>query len=90
MLLAVSANQRASERWGVSVIYFNNFQYNKAVEQRRVDPVVRTGPKSVLALSRMSSAVRLVSPHFSLFKIAKKNFGDKILAIFRSKKGGLG
>jgi hypothetical protein len=53
MLLAVSANQRASERWGVSVIYFNNFQYNKAVEQRRVDPVVRTGPKSVLTLSRM-------------------------------------
>ena len=53
MLLAVSANQRASERWGVSVIYFNKFQYNKAVEQRRVDPVVRTGPKSVLTLSRM-------------------------------------
>ena len=61
MLLAVSANQRASEGWGVSVIYFNNFQYNKAVEQRRVDPVVRTGPKSVLALSRMSSAVRFIS-----------------------------
>ena len=38
---------------GVRVIYFNNFQYNKAVEQRRVDPVVRTGPKSVLTLPRM-------------------------------------
>ena len=38
---------------GISVIYFNNFQYSKAVEQRRVDPVVRTGPKSVLTLSRM-------------------------------------
>ena len=38
---------------GISVINFNNFQYNKAVEQRRVDPVVRTGPKSVLALFRM-------------------------------------
>ena len=38
---------------GISVIYFTNFQYNKAEEQRRVDPVVRTGPKSVLTLSRM-------------------------------------
>ena len=38
---------------GISVIYFNNFQYSKAVEQRRVDPVVRIGPKSVLTLSRM-------------------------------------
>ena len=45
---------------GISVIYFTNFQYNKAEEQRRVDPVVRTGPKSVLALSRMSSAVRFI------------------------------
>ena len=52
-------SESASEReMGISVIYFNNFQYSKAVEQRRVDPVVRTGPKSVLALSRMSSAVR--------------------------------
>ena len=39
---------------GISVIYFNNFQYSKAVEQRRVDPVVRIGPKSVLTLSRMA------------------------------------
>ena len=39
---------------GISVIYFNIFQYNKAVEQRRIDPVVRTGPKSVLTLSRMA------------------------------------
>ena len=47
-------SESASEReMGISVIYFNNFQYNKAVEQRRVDPVVRTGPKSVLTLSRM-------------------------------------
>ena len=38
---------------GISVIYFNNFQYNRAVEQRRVDPVVLTGPKGVLTLSRM-------------------------------------
>ena len=38
---------------GISVIYFTNFQYNKAEEQRMVDPVVRTGPKSVLILSRM-------------------------------------
>ena len=38
---------------GISVIYFTNFQYNKAEEQRRVDPVLRTGPKSVLTLSRM-------------------------------------
>ena len=38
---------------GISVIYFTNFQYNKAEEQRMVDPVVRTGPKSVLTLSRM-------------------------------------
>ena len=38
---------------GVSVICFNIFQYNKAVEQRRIDPVVRTGPRSVLTLSRM-------------------------------------
>ena len=54
-------SESASEReMGISVIYFNNFQYNKAVEQRRVDPVVRTGPKSVLALSRMSSAVLLL------------------------------
>ena len=50
---------------GISVIYFNNFQYNKAVEQRRVDPVVRTGPKSVLALSRMSSAVAVIPPRCS-------------------------
>ena len=56
MLLAVSANQRASEQeMGISVIYFNDFQYNKAVEQKRIDPVVRTGPKSVLTLSRMVS-----------------------------------
>ena len=49
-------SESASEReMGISVIYFNNFQYSKAVEQRRVDLVVRTGPKSVLALSRMSS-----------------------------------
>ena len=55
MLLAISASQRASEReMGISVIYFNIFQYNKAVEQRRIDPVVRTGPKSVLTLSRMA------------------------------------
>ena len=27
---------------------------------------------------------------FQVIKIAKKNFGDKILAIFCSKKGGLG
>ena len=40
---------------GISVIYFKKIQYNKAVEQRRVDPVVRTGPKSVLTLSRMAS-----------------------------------
>ena len=47
-------SESASEReMGISVIYFNNFQYSKAVEQRRVDPVVRTGPKSVLTLSRM-------------------------------------
>ena len=39
---------------GISVIYFNIFQYNKAVEQRRIDPVVRTGPKSLLTLSRMA------------------------------------
>ena len=39
---------------GISVIYFNIFQYNKAVEQRRIDPVVRTGPKSVLTLPRMA------------------------------------
>ena len=38
---------------GISVIYFNIFQYNKAVEQRRIDPVVRTGPKSVSTFSRM-------------------------------------
>ena len=35
---------------GISVIYFNIFQYNRAVEQRRIDPVVRAGPKSVLTL----------------------------------------
>ena len=55
-------SESASEReMGISVIYFHNFQYSKAGEQRRVDPVVRTGPKSVLALSRMSSAVRFIS-----------------------------
>ena len=47
-------SESASEReMGISVIYSTNFQYNKAEEQRRVDPVVRTGPKSVLTLSRM-------------------------------------
>ena len=49
-------SESASEReMGISVIYFNIFQYNKAVEQRRIDPVVRTGPKSVLTLSRMAA-----------------------------------
>ena len=34
-------SESASEReMGISVIYFNIFQYNKAVEQRRIDPVV--------------------------------------------------
>ena len=36
---------------GISVICFNIFKYNKAVEQRRIDPVVRAGPRSVLTLS---------------------------------------
>ena len=49
---------------GISVIYFTNFQYNKAEEQRRVDPVVRTGPKSVLTLSRMV-LVHLASTSFA-------------------------
>ena len=32
---------------------FQCFQYNKAVEQRRIDPVVRAGLKSLLTLPRM-------------------------------------
>ena len=40
---------------GISVICFNIFQYSKAVEQRRIDPVVRAGPKSVLTFPRMGA-----------------------------------